>query len=187
MKFSGVMGGCVLDTRQLVTSLLNFIHAFCIQQDASFFTHMENIMKTKTEIKALVAGTDITPDQFIEMVNIVGEERAIEMVNSQKPKAETVGFANEFKDGNLQIKVALNEQKRSEIANHTNDDGYTYLILNMIPNLNASGWHVGENFVETMQSANARKDATEGSSDFRYTPFMKNSEETSAKSSSDPF
>ena len=144
-------------------------------------------MKNKTEIKALLAGTALKPEQYVEMVNILGEEQAIQMVNSQKPKAETVGFANAFKDGNLQIKVALNELKRSEIANHTNDDGYTYLILNMIPNLNGSGWHVGENFVETMQSANARKDATEGSSDFRYTPFMKKTEEAPVESSSDPF
>jgi len=144
-------------------------------------------MKNKTEIKAIIAGTDITPQEFVEMVNVVGEERAIKMVNAEKPKAVTVGFANAFKDGNLQIKVALNELKRSEINSHTNDDGYTYLILNMIPNQNGSGWHVGENFVETMQSANARKDATEGSSDFRYTPFMKQSEETSTESSSDPF
>ena len=134
-------------------------------------------MKNKTEINTPIAGTDITHKQYVEMVNVVGEEKANEMVISQKPKAETVGFANQFADGNLEIKVALNDVKQAMIKDSTDADGWSYLVLNMRPNFNGKGWNVSDQWVETMKTANARKEASPKDNGFRYQPFMRKLED----------
>ena len=134
-------------------------------------------MKNKTEINTPIAGTDITHKQYVEMVNVVGEEKANEMVISQKPKAETVGFANQFADGNLEIKVALNNVKQAMIKDSTDADGWSYLVLNMRPNFNGKGWNVSDQWVETMKTANARKEASPKDNGFRYQPFMRKLED----------
>lgn len=83
----------------------------------------------------------------------------------------TVGFANQFKDGNLAVKVAHSvETLESFIAQV--EDGWCHVVLNMIPNNNGAGWHVGESFVETFQESNARRASSDNDSGFRLKPFM---------------
>jgi len=92
-------------------------------------------------------------------------------LEADKPANVTVGFANKFADGNLAVKVAHSvETLESFIAQV--EDGWCHVVLNMIPNNNGAGWHVGESFVETFQESNARRASSANDSGFRLKPFM---------------
>ena len=139
-------------------------------------------MKSAKELKTFLEGSDLTPAQYTEMVNILGEEKADEMVNSQKPKSQTVGFANQFKDGNLAVKVAHKVETLKSVIGQADEKGWCYLIYNMIPNSNGAGWHVSEDFVETFQESNARRASSQKDSGFRLLPFMNKKEEEAPSS-----
>ena len=83
----------------------------------------------------------------------------------------TVGFANKFADGNLAVKVAHSVETLESFISQV-EDGWCHVVLNMIPNNNGAGWHVGESFVETFQESNARRASSANDSGFRLKPFM---------------
>ena len=104
-----------------------------------------------------------------ELLNHVEALEAKAALEAQKTPNVTVGFANKFADGNLAVKVAHSLRTLESFISQV-EDGYCHVVLNMIPNNNGAGWHVGESFVETFQESNARR--AEAGNDFRLKPFM---------------
>tara|TARA_R100000808_G_C2087249_1_gene108965 strand:+ start:151 stop:507 length:357 start_codon:yes stop_codon:yes gene_type:complete len=106
----------------------------------------------------------------------------INYIESQKNN-QTVGFANPFEDGNLQVKLAFTPERLLSMAEQV-EDGWCHISAQFIPNSNPStGWHVAESFVETFQEANARKEASDKDNGFRYKPFMGKPNEQSSEAS----
>ena len=106
----------------------------------------------------------------------------INYIESQKNN-QTVGFANPFEDGNLQVKLAFTPERLLSMAEQV-EDGGCHISAQFIPNSNPStGWHVAESFVETFQEANARKEASDKDNGFRYKPFMGKPNEQSSEAS----
>lgn len=100
----------------------------------------------------------------------------------KRPSNITCGFANTVKNkdpqlaDNLVVKFAYSIETLQSFID-ASEDGYTYVVHSMIPNLNGPGHHVGERFVETFQMANKRIEASETDTGFRYRPFMKTRQE----------
>lgn len=85
---------------------------------------------------------------------------------------QTVGFANKFADGNLQVKLAFTPETLQSFMTQV-EDGWCHISAQFIPNSNpTSGWHVAESFVETFQEANARRASSEKDNGYRFQPFM---------------
>ena len=141
-------------------------------------------MKSAKELKTFLQGSGINAEEYTEMVNIIGEERADNYVNSQKPKSPTVGFANPFTVSSidketgkvkqikkLTVKLAFNP---TQLENYGTQvvDGWVHIIATMNPNGNGIGFHVGEDFVETFQEANTRKRASKNDNGFILIPFL---------------
>lgn len=93
----------------------------------------------------------------------------------------TVGFANQFKDGNLAVKVAHSLETLQSFIEQV-EDGWCHVVLNMIPNNNGAGWHVGESFVETFQENNARRAKSDIGNGFILKPFMDKKEDVPSDS-----
>ena len=161
-------------------------------------------MKSAKQIKTFLEGSDITPEQYTNMVEIVGEEKADNMVINEKPKSPTVGFANPFtvssidkatgkveKIRKLAVKLAFTPTQLERYGTQV-VDGWVHIIATMNPNGNGIGFHVGEDFVETFQEANSRKKASKNDNGFVLKPFLPMSSNTSevpqdANSSNDAF
>ena len=95
----------------------------------------------------------------------------VEHIMNQKNK-QTVGFANKFADGNLQVKLAFTPETLQSFMTQV-EDGWCHISAQFIPNSNpTSGWHVAESFVETFQEANARRASSEKDNGYRFQPFM---------------
>ena len=110
--------------------------------------------------------SDMTKQELLDHITGLEAKAALE---AQKTANVTVGFANKFADGNLAVKVAHSVETLESFISQV-EDGYCHVVLNMIPNNNGAGWHVGESFVETFQESNARR--AEAGNDFRLKPFM---------------
>lgn len=140
-------------------------------------------MRNAKELETFLQGSGITAEEYGKLVVMFGEEKADHMVAQQKPKSPTVGFANPFQDGNLAVKVAHRPEALKSAIKQVDADGWCYLIYNMIPNGNPeTGWHVGEDFVETFQEANARRANSSNDSGFRLLPFMNKKKEDAPSS-----
>ena len=154
---------------------------FSIQLDAS--NHMiGETMGNAKELETFLQGSNINTSEYKQLVDVFGEEKADNMVNLQKPKSQTVGFANQFKDGNLAVKIAHKPETLKSAIKDVDSDGWCYLILNMIPNSNGAGWHVSEDFVETFQQSNERRASSQKDSGFRLLPFMNKKKEEASSS-----
>jgi hypothetical protein len=112
--------------------------------------------------------SDMTKQELLDHITGLEAKAALE---AEKTPNVTVGFANKFADGNLAVKVAHSVETLESFISQV-EDGYCHVVLNMIPNNNGAGWHVGESFVETFQESNARR--AEAGNDFRLKPFMDN-------------
>ena len=136
-------------------------------------------MKSAKELKTFLQGSGITAEQYSGMVDLVGEQEADKYVISKQPKSPTVGFANFFtvvnssghKIQKLAVKLAFNPTQLEHYGTQV-EDGWVHLIATMNPNINGSGFHVGEDFVETFQDANTRKKASKNDNGFRLEPFL---------------
>ena len=156
-------------------------------------------MKSAKQIKTFLEGSDITPEQYTNMVEIVGEEKADNMVISAKPKSPTVGFLNFFtvlnssgqKIQKANLKFALRESGIDSLKAQA-VDGWISLNAVMNPNSTGNGYHCSEDFVETFQEANTRKKASKNDNGFILVPFLPMSSNNSdvpqdANSSNDAF
>jgi hypothetical protein len=176
----------------------NFTFAFCIQHYA--LNHpFGGDMKSAKQIKTFLEGSDITPEQYTNMVEIVGEEKADNMVISAKPKSPTVGFLNFFtvvnssgqKIQKANLKFALRESGIDSLKAQA-VDGWISINAVMNPNSTGNGYHCSEDFMETFQEANTRKKASKNDNGFILVPFLPMSSNNSevpqdANSSNDAF
>jgi len=141
-------------------------------------------MKSAKELKTFLQGSDITAEQYSGMVDLVGEEEADSYVISKQPKSPTVGFANFFtvmvKDRitnkmvsiqKINFKLALRETNMDSLKAQA-IDGWIFLTGVMNPNSSGNGYHVAEDFVETFQDANSRKEASKNDNGFRLKPYL---------------